>query len=533
VTVTAWEVAARDFEVERPPSWRSIARPEQLPPDGEWLVWLFLAGRGAGKTRAAAEFAIEKAREMPRSRGALIARTPADVRDVQIEGESGILACSAPDFMPVYEPTKRRLTWPNGSMATAFSAEVPSQLRGPQHHWAWADETSSWTDARKGDEVDTAWNNLMLGLRLGQSPRCAVTTTPKANALTKAILKRKTTAITKGTTYDNLANLAPSFREEVLSAYEGTRIGRQELLGEMLEDVEGALWTVALIDANRVRSAPDLRRVVVAVDPSGGSGPHSDEQGIIVAGLGVDGHVYILADRSCRLSPNGWASRAVAAYHEFGADRIVAERNFGGDMVRSTIGQVDGNVPVKMVTASRGKVQRAEPVAAAYEQGRVHHVGALAKLEDQMVMWTPADGTSPDRMDAAVWSVHELTGNFGADAWLAWAKRKAEEASGQRPESSAVPGLEGTGAAGPNDEPGTAPDDPGPVRDGADPGTWLVRSSDGQRDYTVTADGRCTCQAGSHGRRCRHVPLAHAGVDPVKLRKLVRDAAYRAANNSR
>lgn len=399
---TEWvEYAAREFEVVQPPEWREIARPEQLPPDGKWLTWAFIAGRGAGKTRSAAEWAHARAMENPGCRIALVGRTPADVRDVMIEGESGILAIAGGD-KPVYQSTKRRLTWPNGSMAYAYSAEVPPQLRGPQHHYAWADEAASWTDARKGDVLDTAWNNLMLGLRLGADPRCVVTTTPKPNALTKTILGRKSTVVTKGTTYDNLANLAPSFREEVLAAYEGTRIGRQELLGEMLEDVEGALWTLALIDQARVKGHPDLARVVVAVDPSGGEGPDSDEQGIIVAGLGVDAEVYILADRSCKLSPHGWASRAVAAYREFAADRIVAEVNYGGAMVASTIGMADSAVPVKVITASRGKVQRAEPVSLAYEQGRVHHVGPLAKLEDQMTTWTPLDGTSPDRLDACI-----------------------------------------------------------------------------------------------------------------------------------
>ena len=267
--------------------------------------------------------------------------------------------------------------------------------------YAWCDEPASWTDARKGDVLDTAWNNLMLGLRLGRSPRCVATTTPKPVALIRTILGRASTVVTRGTTFDNLDNLAPSFREEVLAAYEGTRIGREELLGELLEDVEGALWTVAGIDADRV-TAPDMRRVVVGVDPSGGSGPDSDEQGIIVAGLGADGDLYVLADRSCKLSPNGWASRAVAAFHEHNADRIVAERNYGGEMVLSTVRQVSATVPVKMVSASRGKVQRAEPVAAAYEQHRVHHVGSLAKLEDQMATWTPQDGTSPDRLDACL-----------------------------------------------------------------------------------------------------------------------------------
>jgi phage terminase large subunit-like protein len=450
--VTAiWEYAARDFEIVRPPEWRKIARPEQLPPPGEWLVWSYIAGRGSGKTRSAAEWVHEQATQNPGVRIALVGRTPADVRDVMIEGESGILAVAG-DHQPVYQSTKRRLTWPNGSTAHTYSAEVPAQLRGPQHHFAWCDEPAAWTDARKGDALDTAWNNLLLGLRLGTSPRCLFTTTPKPNALVRTVLSRPTTVVTRGTTYDNLANLAPSFRDEVLATYEGTRIGRQELLGELLDDVEGALWTITLLDENRVTEAPDMRRIVVAVDPSGGSGPNNDEQGIVVVGVGVDGGLYVLADRSCSLSPHGWASRAVGAYHEFSADRIIAERNYGGDMVESTIRQVDANAPVKVITASRGKVQRAEPVAALYEQHRVHHVGALPKLEDQMTQWTPQDGTSPDRLDALVWAVTELTDDFNAQAWIDYARRKAEQvAAASEPAATEAAEPETTSPAEPED----------------------------------------------------------------------------------
>jgi phage terminase large subunit-like protein len=423
--------------------WRQVARPEQLAPDGEWLTWAYLAGRGAGKTRSAAEWIIERALEHPGCRIALVGRTPADVRDVMIEGESGILTCSGAD-RPIYESTKRRLTWPNGSQAAAYSAEVPSQLRGPQHHFAWADEPASWTDAPKGDTIDTAWNNLMLGLRLGQSPRCVFTTTPKPNLLVRTILARKSTVTTKGSTYDNLANLAPAFREQVLATYEGTRIGRQELLGELLDDVEGALWTLASIDQHRADASevPDMARVVVAVDPSGGAGVNNDEQGIVAAGLGVDGLIYILADRSCKLSPQGWASRAIAAYREFGADKVVAEKNFGGEMVQSTIARVDPNVPIKMVSASRGKVQRAEPIAALYEQGRVRHVGPMPQLEDQLTMWTPQSGTSPDRLDALVWALTELTTGTDAAAWSAYMRRRAADQSpGPVPETLDAPPL--------------------------------------------------------------------------------------------
>lgn len=429
----AWaEYAAREFEKPTVPPWREIARPEQLPPAGEWLVWMYLAGRGAGKTRSAAEWVHEKAEQRPGCRIALVGRTPADVRDVMIEGESGLLSCGT-GARPLYQPSKRRVVWPNGTVAYAYSAEVPAQLRGPQHHFSWCDEPAAWTDAPKGDTLDTAWNNLLLGLRLGDAPQCVATTTPKPNALIRTVFARASTVVSRGSTYDNLANLAPSFREQVLATYEGTRIGRQELLGELLEDVEGALWTLARIEAGRVRPGeiPEMRRIVVAVDPSGGSGPDNDEQGIVVTGLGVDGELYVLADRSCKLSPHGWASRAIAAYHEFSADRIVAEKNFGGEMVESTIKQVDKSVPVKVITASRGKVQRAEPIAAIYEvtPPKAHHVGALPKLEDQLTTWTPQDGTSPDRLDALVWGMTELTGGVGQGlAYLAAMKQQAEEA---------------------------------------------------------------------------------------------------------
>ena len=422
------KIAAKKAAIARKAivAWRRIAHPEQLPPVGQWLVWAFVAGRGAGKTRSAAEWVHEQAQQHPGCRIALVGRTPADVRDVMVEGESGILAIAKANT-PIYQSSKRRLTWPNGSVAYAYSAEVPAALRGPQHHFAWCDEAAAWKDARKGDVVDTAWNNLMLGLRLGDEPRCIVTTTPKPNALMRTLLARATTVVTRGSTYDNLKNLAPSFREQVLATYEGTRIGRQELLGELLEDVEGALWTIAGIDADRIALAdlPDLVRICIGIDPSGGEGEGNDEQGIIVAGLGVDGDLYVLADRSCKLSPNGWASRAVAAFHEFSADRIIAEINYGGAMVKSTIRNVDKKVPVDVITASRGKVQRAEPVAALYEQHRVHHVGPMPKLEDQMTTWTPIDGTSPDRMDALVWVLTELAQLGQGAAFLEALKRRA------------------------------------------------------------------------------------------------------------
>ena len=388
--------------------WREIARPEQIMPEGNWFIWAFIAGRGAGKTRSAAEAILELA-EKPNKRIALVGRIPSDVRDVMIEGESGLIACAKRIGLELeYVPSKGRLVFPNGTIAYTYSAEVPSKLRGPQHDYAWADELSSWNDARKGDAVDTAWNNLVLGLRLGKQPRVIVTTTPKPNLLTKTILKRQSTVITSGSTYDNLENLAPTFKEQVLATYEGTRIGRQELMGELLEDVDGALWTNRMLEEALVDEVPEMRRVVVAVDPSGGDAEGNDEQGIVVAGQGIDGNYYVLADRSCKLTPQGWASRAIEAFYEFDSDKLVAERNYGGDMVEAVIKNIDKNVNFKMVTASRGKLQRAEPVAALYEQGKVKHVKGLEALEAQMTGWTPQDGTSPDRMDAMVWALTEL-----------------------------------------------------------------------------------------------------------------------------
>ncbi len=390
------------------------ARTEQRPPPGAWTTWLFIAGRGAGKSTSGAEWVIDQVRHGKR-RIALVGRTPADVRKVMIEGESGILARSPAGNRPEYAPSRRELWWPNGARAHTYSAEVPAELRGPAHDAAWCDETSSWTDAGKGDVVDTAWNNLMLGLRLGPDPRCVVTTTPKPNALTKTLLGRATTATTTGTTYDNLHNLAPTFRDSILASYEGTRLGRQELMGELLADVEGALWDGAAIEATRVDVAPSLSRIVVGVDPSGSA--RGDEVGIVVAGIDAAGHIFVLADRSGHMSPAGWGAAAVGAYRAFAADRIVVETNFGGDMATDTIRHVDASVAVSAVHASRGKVVRAEPISALWERAMAHMVGTHPQLEDQMATMIPGettDGAHWDRADAMVWAVTELAGIGGA-----------------------------------------------------------------------------------------------------------------------
>lgn len=374
---------------------------------------MVLAGRGFGKTRCGAEWVRSIAcGPVPRAPGthkriAIVAETAADARDVLVEGDSGILSVHPPAFRPHYEPSKRRLTWPNGAVATLYNGTEPDQLRGPQHDAAWVDELAKFDYARE------IWDMLQFGLRLGDNPRQVVTTTPRPIPLLKEIIKEERTFVTRGSTFDNKDNLAQSFITQIRAKYEGTRLGRQELNAEILDDLPGALWNRDDIDAARVSEAPDMSRVVVAIDPSGTAGDEDggDSIGIIVAGKGVDGRVYILADRTCKMSPHGWGKRAVAAYHEFAADRIVAERNFGGAMVRHVITTVDGNVPYKEVTASRGKVARAEPVAALYEQGKVSHVGSLPALEDQMCLMSSdgyAGDGSPDRADALVWAVTEL-----------------------------------------------------------------------------------------------------------------------------
>lgn len=376
---------------------------------------MILAGRGFGKTRTGAEWAREQLKAGA-SRLGLIAPTASDARDVMVEGESGLLAvCWAGDKTyageplgrPQYEPSKRRLTWANGAIATLFSAEEPERLRGPQHDRLWCDELAAWKYLRE------TWDMAMFGLRLGDNPRTCITTTPKPLPLVREIAKDRRTVITRGSTFDNAGNLAPTFLQAIKDKYEGTRLGRQELNAEILDDLPGALWQRDAIDKGRVRQAPEMQRIVVAVDPSGtkGESDEGDEIGIVVAGKGVDGRGYVLADRTCKLSPDGWGRRAVAAYTEFKADRIVAERNFGGAMVEHVIKTIDRNAAYKEVTASRGKVARAEPVAALYEQGRVSHVGSFSELEDQMCQ-IDASGFigegSPDRADALVWALTEL-----------------------------------------------------------------------------------------------------------------------------
>lgn len=390
--------------------WRFWARPEQIAPDGEWATWLIQAGRGFGKTRAGAEWVRERARANPQAKIALVGRTAADVRDVMVEGPAGILAISPPDFRPWYEPSKRRLLWPNGAKAMTYSSEEPDQLRGPQHTDAWGDEVAAWYS-------DDPWNQLMLGLRMGSDPRAVVTTTPRPTPLIRSIVAQHGTIVTRGSTYDNRANLAAGFIRQILTKYDGTRLGRQEIYGEILDDTPGALWSYGMLDKYRISTAPAMHRIVIAIDPAVSYTEDSDETGIIAAGVDQQNppHAYILADLSRRAKPEDWAADAIAYFHRMKADRIVAEVNQGGDLVESLLRAIDRNIPLSKVHARKGKALRAEPVAALTEQGRVHIVGGLRLLEDQLATWQPgSDKKSPDRLDAMVYAVTELLlGNAG------------------------------------------------------------------------------------------------------------------------
>lgn len=386
-------------------SWIQTARPDQITPPGDWTTWLLLAGRGWGKTRVGAEDAAWFGQSNPGTRLAIVAPTFADARDTCVEGESGLLSVIPKACIETWNRSMGELMLGNGTRYKLFGAEEPERLRGPQHHRAWADELAAWRYSETFDQ-------LLFGLRLGTNPQCVVTTTPKPTALVRALSKRPGTVLTRGSTFDNAANLSASALEGFRSRYEGTRLGRQELHAELLIDVPGALWTVAMLDDHRRDQAPAMQRVVVAVDPSGTKGDgKGDDIGIVAAGLGVDGRAYVLADRTCQLSPDGWGRRAVQTYEQFQADRIVAERNYGGAMVEAVIRAADPSVAFKEVTASRGKIARAEPIAALYEQGRVSHVGGFADLEDQLCNMTAAGFAgkgSPDRADALVWALTEL-----------------------------------------------------------------------------------------------------------------------------
>jgi phage terminase large subunit-like protein len=396
------------------------ALPHQLPPRGDWKTWVIMGGRGAGKTRAGSEWVRAQVEGAgPGDAGlakrvALVGETVDQVRDVMVMGESGILACSPPDRRPEWQASKHQLVWPNGAVAQVFSAHEPEAMRGPQFDAAWADELGKW---KKGGE---AWDQLQFALRLGRNPRCVVTTTPRNVAVLKAILKNPSTMITHAPTEANRAYLAESFLVEVEARYGGTRIGRQELEGVLVEDDEGALWTPDMLERAQGLDPVDCTRIVVAVDPPVTATKQSDECGIIVVGADTRGdpkdwRAVVLEDASVRgASPEGWARAALAAMERHGADRLVAEVNQGGDLVERVVRMIDPQVPFRAVHATRSKMLRAEPVAALYEQGRVGHVRGLAQLEDQMCQMAVTGWRgrgSPDRLDALVWALTEVMVN--------------------------------------------------------------------------------------------------------------------------
>jgi phage terminase large subunit-like protein len=389
----------------------------QLPPEGAWRTWLVLGGRGAGKTRAGAEWVrsvVEGSRPLDPGkcrRVALVGETIEQVREVMVFGDSGILACSPPDRRPEWEAGRKRLVWPNGAIATIHTAHDPEGLRGPQFDAAWVGELAKW---KRGQET---WDQLQFALRLGDDPRVCVTTTPRNVEVLKRLIASPSTVQTHAPTQANAANLASSFMEEVMARYHGTRLGRQELEGVLLADAEGALWTSDALEGGRVDAVPEFDRIVVGLDPAASAGAGADECGIVVVGAVTQGPVQewravVLADCTVQgATPSGWARAAIAAMERYGADKLVAEVNQGGAMVGEVLRQVDPLVPLKSVHASRGKVARAEPVAALYEQGRVGHMRGLAELEDQMCRMTARgyEGAgSPDRVDALVWALDEL-----------------------------------------------------------------------------------------------------------------------------
>ena len=397
--------------------WGLRAKPFQYPPRRSqagrgWHVWLFMGGRGAGKTFAGAQWVrgmalgLRDFSSRPVGRIALLGETADDVRHVMVEGVSGILAAHTSRDRPEWRPSRRMLIWENGAVAQAFSAEDPESLRGPQFEAAWSDELAKWRRA------EDAWNMLQFGLRLGVRPRQLVTTTPRPVALLRRLLAHPRTAVTRATTWDNAEHLAPGFLDAMREEYAGTRLGRQELEGELVEDAPGALWSRAALDARRIASAPSLKRIVVAIDPPASSSKRAAACGIVAAGLDASEVVYVLADATIAAArPGEWARVALALYHRLEADALLAEVNQGGEMVAAVIAEADGSAPLTMVRAARGKYLRAAPVAQLYEAGRVRHVGRFPELEDEMCAFGPdglAQGRSPDRLDALVWAVTHL-----------------------------------------------------------------------------------------------------------------------------
>jgi phage terminase large subunit-like protein len=388
-------------------NWRLFARPNQIEPPGAWSTWLILAGRGFGKTRCGAEWIREQAESGKVGRIALVAEDAADARDVMVEGDAGIMAVHPKASRPTYEPSKRRLMWRNGCVGTLFSGSDPDCLRGPSHHLSWVDELAKFQYAQ------ATWDNLQMGLRLGAWPRALVTTTPRPTALIKQLVADPKTHLTRGTTFENSANLPEAFLNSILGKYAGTRLGRQELEAEILLDTPGALWRAADIEKTRISpdKVPPMRRIVVAIDPAMATSEGACETGLIVSGVGeLDSRGYVLHDASGKYTPDGWARMAVSLFDHYRADRLVAESNLPcGEIVTNTLATVRANLPLKLIHARTGKRARAEPVAALYEQGRVAHAGLYSELEDQLTSWDASTSSeSPDRLDALVHALTEL-----------------------------------------------------------------------------------------------------------------------------
>jgi phage terminase large subunit-like protein len=405
----AWFKRLRDDRYEKLlTDWSWWRRADQCPPTGDWHVWMLLAGRGFGKTRTGAEWVRAFAEATPGARIALVAASLHEARQVMVEGESGLLAIAPDALRPDYESSLRRLTWPNGAVATLYSAAEPDSLRGPEHQAAWCDEIAKWPQG------EAAWDNLMLTMRIGAQPQVVATTTPRGVPLVRRLMKEKGVAVTRGATASNRLNLSPRWLATMGAIYDGTRLGRQELDGELLEDVEGALWSRALIERCRVEAdaVGKLARVVIGVDPPASA--QGDACGIVVAALLRDGRLAVVEDATVkRAAPGVWAQAVAAAAARWGAERVVAESNMGGEMVAATLAQADARLPVRAVHASVGKARRAEPVALAYERGQVVHAGSFADLEDQLCGLQigggyAGPGRSPDRADACVWALAAL-----------------------------------------------------------------------------------------------------------------------------
>lgn len=409
--LAALAVLSEEERLEFSHLWPLFARTDQLPPGGEWRVWLVMAGRGFGKTRAGAEWVRAVAASNPQARIALVGASLAEARAVMVEGESGILTLCPAWRRPVFEPSLRRICWPNGAVATLYSASEPDGLRGPQHSHAWCDEIAKWDNS--GDRAEQCWNNLLFGLRLGENPQVTATTTPRAVPLLKRLLAEPQVVVSRGRTEDNRVNLPARFIRDIRRSFGQSQLARQELDGELIADHDGALWTRAMIEQCReaVASSP-LSRVVIGVDPPASSA--GDACGIVVVGLGADGIARVLADASVtRPTPERWARAVAQAAQVWKADRVVAEANQGGAMVESVLRAADVALPLRLVHASKGKVARAEPVAALYEAGKVRHAGQFAALEDELCGLVAGGGyhgpgRSPDRADAAVWALTEL-----------------------------------------------------------------------------------------------------------------------------